>query len=137
MKNRMLSFGWLGLCLCLLGGCGGAVKGPCFWWDDANRKELGPDYTLPPPPMPEGLGDRPDLTKKEIQAIKAQQEKKKAQQEKLSQKIAERQMVSTEKEAKETSKKKAEEKEKKENKKARKKKDREEEDSSAGAIPGR
>lgn len=37
----------LGTCL-LLSGCGKAIGGPRFYWDDQQRERLADNYTLPP-----------------------------------------------------------------------------------------
>ncbi len=37
----------------LLTGCGPAVGGPRFWWDDQKQTRMPPDYQLPPLPASE------------------------------------------------------------------------------------
>ncbi len=43
--NRFLCIALLALVL--LGGCGGRIAGPRFWWDDRNQTRLPDDYRLP------------------------------------------------------------------------------------------
>lgn len=38
------------LALSVSAGCGRAVRGPRFWWDDRQREKLPDDYMLPPAP---------------------------------------------------------------------------------------
>lgn len=49
MRRMGLWLVGIGLGTMLLGaGCGPAVGGPRFWWDDKKRERLPEDYELPP-----------------------------------------------------------------------------------------
>ena len=47
-SRSILAAAAVGVFACVFaGGCGPAVNGPRFWWDDQNQKVLE-NYTLPP-----------------------------------------------------------------------------------------
>jgi len=44
----LVSFALVLVGILMLAGCGPAVGGPRFWWNDQERKRMPADYVLPP-----------------------------------------------------------------------------------------
>ena len=67
----------LGLCC----GCGRAVKGPRFWWDDQKREKLPDDFSMPPPPEAKPSAPAPHPIPESLKDDKDKQEEKQAKKE--------------------------------------------------------